>query len=67
MDRKKGKRGGGRGRERERDSEPQPPFGPSVRSAIHESQQLTSLIGVLSLKLPPLASNDIQWYLLNGI
>ena len=38
--------------ERERDSEPQPPFGPSVRSAIHELQQFTSPLGFLSLKLP---------------
>ena len=47
-----------RERERERlwltDSEPQPPLGPSVRSAIHESQQLTSPIGFLSWKLQPL-------------
>ena len=40
-------------RERARDSEPQPPFGPSIFSAIHESQQLTSPICFLSLKLPP--------------
>ena len=47
-------REGGRGRERERtqDSEPQPRFDPSVRSAIDESQQPTSPVGFLSLKLP---------------
>ena len=39
--------------ERERDSEPQPPFCPSVCSAIHESQQLTSPMGFPCLKLPP--------------
>ena len=42
-----------RHRERERDSEPQPPFVPSVRSAIHASQQQTAPTGFLSLKLPP--------------
>ena len=31
-------------RKRERDLEPQSPVGPSVRSAIHESQQPTSPI-----------------------
>ena len=35
-------------RERERNPEPQPPFGPSVRFAMHESQQLTSPLGFLS-------------------
>ena len=39
--------------ERELDSEPQPPFSPSVRSAIHESRQLTSPIVFLFLTLPP--------------
>ena len=44
------------GDERERetqDPEPQPPFGPSIRFAMHESQQLTSPLGFLSLKLSP--------------
>ena len=49
---------GDRERQRERDSELQPPFSPSVRSAMHESQQLTSSIGFLWLKLqlPPCAA-----------
>ena len=39
--------------ERETDSEFQPPFGPSVRSDIHASQQQTFPIIFLSLKSPP--------------
>ena len=40
-------------REREKERRPQPPFGPSVDSAIRDSQQPTSPIGFLFLKLPP--------------
>ena len=40
-------------RKREKERRPQPPFGPSVDSAIHDSQQPTSPIGFLFLKLPP--------------
>ena len=41
-----------RERERLRASEPQPPFGPSVRSAIHASRQLTSPISISISKFP---------------
>ena len=40
-------------RKREKERRPQPPFGPSVDSAIRDSQQPTSPIGFLFLKLPP--------------
>ena len=65
MEREKEKREREREREGERESEReiqagresdlqlQPPSSPSIRSAIHEPQQLTSPIGFLFLKLPP--------------
>ena len=48
-------------RERARDSEPLSQFSVHqwVRFAIHASQQLTSLIGFLSLKLPPPAPSAV--------
>ena len=49
--------------ERERDSEPQPPFGPSVRLAIYESQQLTFPIGFLPLNLTAWRSTTGMRYL----
>ena len=49
--------------ERERESEPQPPFGPSVRLAIYESQQLTFPIGFLPLNLTAWRSTTGMRYL----